>query len=109
VKLRPFVPVILLNDHALLFQFLPRGPEGTDVSITWLVDGSAKDADVDVERMVWLWDTTTRQDKKIVELNAAGVRSSAYVPGPYSKLEEGTARLVSDYLSQMAARCRSPQ
>jgi Rieske 2Fe-2S family protein len=107
VKLRPFVPIILLNDHALLFQFLPKGPEATDVYITWLVDGSAKEADVDVERMMWLWDTTTRQDKKIVELNAAGVRSSAYSPGPYSKLEEGTALFVKDYLDQLAESCRS--
>jgi Rieske 2Fe-2S family protein len=60
----------------------------------------ATDAEVDIDRITWLWDVTTRQDKGIIERNAAGVRSRAYVPGPYSKLESFPARFVSRYLRE---------
>jgi phenylpropionate dioxygenase-like ring-hydroxylating dioxygenase large terminal subunit len=103
--IRPFVINMMTNDHMVMFQFLPTGPEDTDVIISWLVDGSASEADVDLERMIWLWDVTTVQDKAIIERNAEGVRSSSYVPGPYSAaLEPGPIRLVSDYLQALSAR-----
>jgi glycine betaine catabolism A len=34
------------------------------------------------------WDTTNREDWSIVELSQAGIKSRAYVPGPYSRREE---------------------
>jgi Rieske 2Fe-2S family protein len=104
-SLRPFAFVALLNDHAVMFQFLPSGPEHTDVHISWLVDSSAAPAEVDVDRMVWLWDVTTVQDKAIVELNAQGVRSSAYRPGPYSTLEPGPATFIHAYLRELESCC----
>jgi len=99
----PFIYVSALNDHAVLIQFLPSGPQSTDVIFTWLVDDSAHDADIDVERMIWLWDVTTVQDKTIIERNALGIRSRAYAPGPYSTLESWTARFVVRYLKEMSA------
>jgi phenylpropionate dioxygenase-like ring-hydroxylating dioxygenase large terminal subunit len=105
-RLRPFCFLTMLNDYALMFQFLPRGPEETDVVLNWLVDGSATESQVDVERMVWMWDVTTLQDKIIVERNAEGVRSLSYVPGPYSAtLEQGPAHFVSGYLKELATSC----
>jgi Rieske 2Fe-2S family protein len=104
-SLRPFSFVALLNDHAVMFQFLPSGAEHTDVAIHWLVDSKASDTDVDVDRMIWLWDVTTVQDKAIVELNGQGVRSRAYRPGPYSTLETGPAALTQNYLRELAADC----
>lgn len=60
---------------------------------------------MDLERMIWLWDVTTVQDKAIIERNADGVRSSSYMPGPYSAaLEPGPIRLVADYLQALSAR-----
>jgi phenylpropionate dioxygenase-like ring-hydroxylating dioxygenase large terminal subunit len=90
------------SDHVAVFQFLPRSVELTDVIITWLVDGSAADSEVDVPRMIWMWDETTIQDTRIIERNAAGVRSSAYRPGPYTRLEGRTRHMVSDYLRELA-------
>jgi phenylpropionate dioxygenase-like ring-hydroxylating dioxygenase large terminal subunit len=98
----PFVFTAALNDHAVVFQFLPLGPAETDVVLTWLVDGSVREDQVDVERMVWLWDVTTLQDKAIIERNAEGVRSRAYEAGPYSNLERLPARLVKRYLEELA-------
>ena len=57
--------------------------------------------EVDVERMVWLWDVTTVQDKLIVEANAAGVRSRAYEPGPFTKLEQWGVSFISQYVEEM--------
>jgi phenylpropionate dioxygenase-like ring-hydroxylating dioxygenase large terminal subunit len=103
--LPPFVCLFALNDHAVLFQFLPTGPQITNVVITWLVNSSAPEADVDVDRMIWLWDVTTRQDKVIIEENAVGIRSQSYAPGPYSLLEFGPAHLMGSYLRELSVRC----
>lgn len=99
---RPFVTVMALNDHAVTFQFLPTGAQSTDVVVTWLVNAATSDAEVDVERMTWLWDVTTIQDKQLIERNAAGVRSHAYSPGPYSKLESRTAQFIDRYLREQS-------
>lgn len=107
VRLEPFVYIVGYNDHVRLMHFLPTGPESTDVDITWLVNGNAADHEIDIDRMTWLWDVTTIQDKKIIEENARGVRSSAYSSGPYSELEGMTARFISDYLEEFGRGCRS--
>jgi Rieske 2Fe-2S family protein len=104
-RLEPFIYFTALNDHAVMFQFLPIETESTDVIITWLVDGSASEHDVDVDRMVWLWDVTTKQDKAIIERNAAGVRSLSYSPGPYSELESWPTRFAARYLLELGAGC----
>jgi phenylpropionate dioxygenase-like ring-hydroxylating dioxygenase large terminal subunit len=106
-RCEPFIFLGVLNDHAVMFQFLPAGPELTEVNISWLVNSAASDAEVDVDRMVWLWDRTTVQDKALIERNAAGVRSFAYVPGPYSSLERWPARFVERYRQEMIARMPS--
>lgn len=97
-RMEPFVNVVAYNDHVRLIHFLPKGPEETDVSITWLVDADAAPDDIDIDRMIWLWDVTTVQDKKIIEENAAGVRSRAYASGPYSPLESLASGFVQTYL-----------
>jgi Rieske 2Fe-2S family protein len=102
-RCEPFIFFAALNDHAVMFQFSPVSVDRTDVTLTWLVDGSASGADIDLARMIWLWDATTIQDKRLIERNAAGIRSRSYVPGPYTELESMPARLVSRYLSELAA------
>jgi phenylpropionate dioxygenase-like ring-hydroxylating dioxygenase large terminal subunit len=99
--LGPFVYIAAPNDYIRMIQFLPTAAESTDVVITWLVEGSASDAEVDVNKLIWLWDVTTLQDKALIERNAAGVRSLAYTPGPYSTLETWTSGFVSHYLAGM--------
>jgi Rieske 2Fe-2S family protein len=81
----PFNHVIAGNDFAALIIFSPRETMKTDVEIIWLVDGKADS--VDVERMIWMWDVTTRQDKIITENNQRGINSSRYQPGPLSEQE----------------------
>jgi Rieske 2Fe-2S family protein len=89
------------NDHIVLFQFVPRGPEDTDVVVTWLVDADANPSSVDVDALTFMWDVTTKQDKQLIEDNAAGVRSRAYRPGPYTALESQSAQFVQTYVEAM--------
>ena len=90
------------NDYVTLVQIQPRGPQETEMVMTWLVADDA-DPDLPVEPVQWMWDVTTVQDKRIIEDNGAGVRSCAYRPGPYTPLETATADFVGTYLAEMRA------
>ncbi|RZF63878.1 aromatic ring-hydroxylating dioxygenase subunit alpha [Sphingomonas populi] len=90
------------NDHVTLVQIQPRSAQQTDMVLTWLVDADADPA-LDVEPIQWMWDVTTVQDKRIIEDNAAGIRSRAYRPGPYTALEGETATFVQSYRAEMHA------
>jgi Rieske 2Fe-2S family protein len=86
--LGPFTYMLAYNDYATFFQFVPRDVEHSDIVITWLVKGTAREGiDFERDRVTWLWKVTTEQDKSIIEANAAGIRSSRYEPGPSSVLE----------------------
>jgi len=62
----------------------------TDVEIFWMVNPDAKAKDVDVPRMMAVWDITYREDRWIVENNHQGVMcSGGYVPGRYATHEIG--------------------
>jgi Rieske 2Fe-2S family protein len=89
------------NDHVILFQFTPRGPEEADVLATWLVDAEADVDAVDVDALTFMWDVTTRQGKQLIEENAAGVRSRAYRPGLYTALESQSSQFVQSYVDAM--------
>jgi hypothetical protein len=62
------------------------------------VDGKA--AHVDVPRMIWGWDRTTRQDKVITENNQLGILSTRYQPGRYSEHEKRVVTFQQWYLAQ---------
>ena len=95
----PFNQVIACNDFAALIIFTPRSAMHTDVEIIWLVDGKA-DA-VDVDRMIWMWDVTTLQDKVITENNQRGIMSSRYQPGSLSTQEPRVDTFNKWYLNQL--------
>lgn len=94
----PFTQLVATNDFAVLFLFTPRSTMETDVDLYWLVDGKA--TDVDVKRMIWGWDETTKQDKEITENNQAGILSKHYKPGRYSEHERRVVTFQQWYLAQ---------
>ncbi len=95
-------------DHGVIYRFIPRAALDTEMEVIWLVRGDAVEGrDYDLDRLTWLWDVTSLADKKIIEMNQAGVRSRAYEPGPYSLMEPGTAAYTDRYLSELAAICAS--
>ncbi|HEY7840606.1 MAG TPA: SRPBCC family protein, partial [Gammaproteobacteria bacterium] len=78
------------------------GLDSTDCEISWLVRGDAVEGkDYDVSRLKWLWDVTTIADKRIIEDNAAGMKSRFYEPGPYTPMEDFTRRFIEWYLDAM--------
>jgi len=94
----PFTQLVATNDFAVLFLFTPRSTMATDVDLYWLVDGKA--SEVDVKRMIWGWDETTKQDKEITENNQAGILSKEYRPGRYSEHERRVVTFQQWYLAQ---------
>jgi phenylpropionate dioxygenase-like ring-hydroxylating dioxygenase large terminal subunit len=94
----PFTQLVATNDFAVLFLFTPRSAMDTDVDLYWLVDGNA--SQVDVKRMIWGWDETTKQDKVITENNQAGILSKRYQPGRYSEHERRVVTFQQWYLAQ---------
>jgi phenylpropionate dioxygenase-like ring-hydroxylating dioxygenase large terminal subunit len=91
--------LIAYCDYAAAITYVPVSAAQTKVEFSWLVRKDAED--VDPGEVRWLWDVTTRQDKELIELNAQGVRSKGYRPGPYSNLEQIGADFLSRYVDLM--------
>jgi Rieske 2Fe-2S family protein len=73
------------------------------MELIWLVHQDAVEGrDYDLERLIWLWHTTSLEDKKIFELNQEGVNSRFFEPGPYAQQEAYTNRFVAWYLKELA-------
>jgi len=89
-------------DHGVIYRTFPLTVDKTGFEVMWLVDGDAVEGrDYRQEELVWMWDWTSIEDKKIVELNQAGVNSAFFEPGPYTPMEEDTERYVNWYVESM--------
>ena len=89
-------------DYAISVTYVPQTATTTRVVLRWLVHADAVEGrDYAIADLVWLWDETTKQDKSLIELNAAGIASRGYTPGPYSQLESMTADFIDRYLALM--------
>ena len=100
----PLSDFLAYADHGVIYRFIPRAVQQTEMEVVWLVHEDAVEGkDYDLERLTWLWNTTSAEDKKIVEANQAGVNSRFFVPGPYSLQEPYAQRFVEWYLSELAA------
>ena len=98
----PFNSLLMSNDFATIFTFIPKGPLETEVELMWLVHKDAKKGvDYNVDKMTWMWHETTLADKKIIENNQNGVMSKKYIPGPLSQMEVGLEKLKSWYLNHL--------
>jgi Rieske 2Fe-2S family protein len=76
-------------DHAVTTRLLPAGLERTAVRVTWLVHRDAVEGrDYRIEDITPFWQLTSEQDWTLCELAQAGVKSSRYIPGPYSTYKE---------------------
>jgi Rieske 2Fe-2S family protein len=85
-------PNLLLSlhpDYVMTHQVWPVGPERSRVVCEWFFDPEVMArADFDPSDAVDFWDLTNRQDWAVCERQQAGTRSSAYVPGRYSLMED---------------------
>jgi Rieske 2Fe-2S family protein len=94
--------LVAYADHGVIYRFIPRSWQSTDIELTWLVRGDAIEGrDYDLDRLTWLWKVTTDQDKLIIEHTAAGVRSHYFRPGPCAPMEYQELRFISWYLDEL--------
>jgi phenylpropionate dioxygenase-like ring-hydroxylating dioxygenase large terminal subunit len=101
----PISDFLAYPDHGVIYRFIPRTVDHTEMEVIWLVHNEAVEGvDYDVERLTWLWKTTSAEDKRIVEMNQAGVNSRFFEPGPYSLQEPYAARFVDWYLQDLSNR-----
>ena len=76
----------------------------------WLVDRDAVEGvDYDLTRLTEVWIATNDEDREIVEMNAAGIHSPAYTPGPYSAQEESGVIQFVDWYAQTLERALAPR
>ncbi len=100
----PLSDFLAYPDHGVIYRFIPRAVGRTEMEVQWLVDEAAVEGtDYEVERLTWLWKTTSAEDKKIVEMNQAGVNSRFFEPGPYSLQESFADRFVTWYLQELSS------
>jgi Rieske 2Fe-2S family protein len=85
-------PNLLLSlhpDYVMIHTLWPRAIDRTEVVCEWYFHpAELAKPDFIGDDVVEFWDTTNREDWRIVELSQAGVQSRAYTPGPYSGREE---------------------
>ena len=99
----PISDFLAYPDHGVIYRFIPRSVEHTEMEVIWLVHEDAMEGtDYDVAQLTWLWKTTSLEDKRIVEQNQAGVNSRFFEPGPYSAQEPYARRFVDWYLRELA-------
>jgi phenylpropionate dioxygenase-like ring-hydroxylating dioxygenase large terminal subunit len=103
VTLGPASFFLAYPDHGVVYRFVPRGSQRTEMELTWLVKGDAVEGrDYDRERLTWLWHITSLADQQIIEQNQLGVNSRYYRPGPYAPMEGQPSRFAAWYLQQVA-------
>ncbi|WP_028659034.1 aromatic ring-hydroxylating oxygenase subunit alpha [Nocardioides insulae] len=91
-----------LADHAITFSVIPLAADRTLVRTTWLVhEDAVEGVDYDLATLTDVWHQTNHQDSTFVARAQAGVRSPAYVPGPYSPTETHVDAFVTWYLERL--------
>jgi Rieske 2Fe-2S family protein len=99
----PLSDFLAYPDHGVIYRFIPRAVDHTEMELIWLVDaGAVEGDDYELEALTWLWKATSVEDKKIVEMNQAGINSRFFEPGPYSLQESYADRFVEWYLSELS-------
>ena len=96
-------------DHGVIYRFIPRAVDRTEMEVLLVDEAAVEGTDYDVERLTWLWKSTSAEDKKIVEMNQAGVNSRFFEPGPYSMQEPFADRFVSWYLQELSSSPNRPR
>jgi Rieske 2Fe-2S family protein len=102
VDVGPASTFLAYPDYGVMYLFIPRDTQTTDMEIVWLVAKDAKEGvDYQLDRLIWMWDVTSIADKRIIDHNQKGVNSRYYRPGPYSPMEMSSQSMTEWYLEQI--------
>ncbi len=92
----------IYNDHAVVYVFVPTGPDTSACQQYWLVRKDAEEGkDYDLEKLTWLWNVTTLADERIIVDNQKGINSKKYEPGPLSDMEYLIDKIYDWYLAEL--------
>jgi Rieske 2Fe-2S family protein len=102
VHLGPLSFFLAYSDYGVIYRFVPKELQRSELEVTWLVRGDAQEGgDYDAGRLTWMWQVTSEEDKRIIEDNQRGVNSRYYVPGPLAGMEAVQRRFVEWYLREI--------
>ena len=102
VDVGPTSNFVAYPDYALHYRTIPLSADRTAFELMWLVDQDAVEGvDYQVDDVTWLWDYTSQEDKRIIELNQLGVNSAFFEPGPYSPMEIYAQQYSEWYLAAL--------
>lgn len=82
--LSPFLHFTITVDHAIIFDFIPTGPESMKITIHWIGRDWPKDK---IDELTWLWSSTIRQDIAITETVQINATSQNLPQGLYTEDE----------------------
>ncbi|MBT8471809.1 MAG: aromatic ring-hydroxylating dioxygenase subunit alpha [Marinicaulis sp.] len=99
----PLTFMLSYPDHCVLYRFIPRGQNKTDMEVVWFVNGDAVEGEnYEINRLTWLWDQTTLEDKYIISRNSEGASSDFFEPGPlHPEFEQTLMMFIDWYLDVM--------
>ena len=96
-------PLLVYNDHAVIYRFIPIDRERSVQEILWLVHEDAEEGrDYDLQRLMALGcDHQGRQAHHREE--PEGGEFPLYQPGPLAEMEAFTQRFINYYLARLGA------
>ena len=101
-NLGPVSFLLAYSDHVVAYVFTPVTHQTSQCDVYWMVDKDAKEGkDYDLERLIWLWDVTTKADERIIVNNQRGINSRKYTSGPFSEKESTEKSFISWYLDHL--------
>ncbi len=77
----------LQPDYFLAYRLEPRGAARTGVAFDVFFHPQAKDAAL--ADVLGFWETVNAEDRAICEAQQRGIASAGFVPGPYTRADEG--------------------
>ena len=92
-------------DHAVAARLLPGGSRTTRIRGYWLVHEDAREGeDYSLDKLLPFWSLTNEQDWDICKWQQKGVDSTAYEPGPLSRIKEyNVDAFIRWYLREMGS------
>lgn len=87
----PGMFVIAHRDHARSVRVMPLAPEGTQLTVEWLLEAETLSDGVDIERLVAFGHRVVMEDARICEVNQAGLRCRAHEHGMLLPIERDVA------------------
>lgn len=98
----PNMLLSLHHDYVMVHTLQPIAPNRTKITCEFLFHpGTATEPGSDPDDAVALWDQVNREDWGICERTHAGITSSRYEPGPYSRRESLSAAFDRWYLKAL--------